>query len=43
LPSGCTEPLLEQASIYAEAYNGEILAYLLHKQNFSSNEAAITE
>jgi hypothetical protein len=28
LPSGCTEPLLQQAGIYAEAYNKEILPYL---------------
>src|SRR5579864_8868039 len=28
LPCGCTEPLLQQAGIYAEAYNKEILPYL---------------
>ena len=28
LPCGCTEPLLQQASIYAEAYNKEILPYI---------------
>jgi hypothetical protein len=34
LPCGCTEPLLEQAAIYAEAYNKEVLPYLLHKNEF---------
>jgi hypothetical protein len=29
LPSGCTEPLLEQAAIYAKAYNTEVLPYLI--------------
>jgi hypothetical protein len=32
LPVGCTSPLLREAGIYAEAYNGEILSYLLHKK-----------
>jgi hypothetical protein len=34
LPCGCTEPLLEQAAIYAEAYNKEILPYLITKNEF---------
>jgi len=29
LPCGCTSPWLQQAGIYAEAYNHEILPYLL--------------
>lgn len=31
LPTGCTEPNLKEAAVYAEAYNKEILAYLLNK------------
>jgi hypothetical protein len=31
LPCGCTEPLLEQAAIYAEAYNKEVLPYLISR------------
>ena len=34
LPAGCTSPMLREAGIYAEAYNGEILSYLLHKKEF---------
>jgi hypothetical protein len=33
LPSGCTHPLLQQAAIYAEAYNKEILPYILNSNN----------
>ena len=31
LPSGCTVPYLAQASVYAEAYNKEMLGYLLER------------
>jgi hypothetical protein len=35
LPNGCTlpEPLLNVASVYAKAYNAEIVRYLKSKQN----------
>lgn len=36
LPSGCTNPLAGAAHIYAEAYNKEILAYLLNKEKQQS-------
>jgi hypothetical protein len=32
LPSGCTSPCLGQAATYAEAYNKEILPYILGHQ-----------
>lgn len=34
LPCGCTEPLLGPAAIYAEAYNKEVLPYLLSRNEF---------
>jgi hypothetical protein len=33
LPCGCTEPLVGAATIYAKAYNAEIVSYLESKQN----------
>ena len=42
LPCGCTSSWLKEAGIYAEAYNREILPYLLddykHHMNKNSNE-----
>lgn len=37
LPCGCTEPCLEQAAVYAEAYNQEMLPYLLKLKNSDKN------
>ena len=41
LPTGCTSPWLQQAAIYAEAYNREILSVLRQQRNFWKNGRAI--
>jgi len=38
LPTGCTSSWLREARIYAEAYNQEILPYLIERKN-SANHA----
>jgi len=38
LPCGCSHPLLGSATIYAEAYNKEILPYLLNKNETNRNQ-----